>query len=133
MSTLRVAAGISGYSFVANGKNRTDHRRVGGAGAGAGAAVRARTGTIWSLVARRRDQLEALATRLAAEHGVVARIISADLADPGAPQRIFDELGASVGLEIEFLVNNAGFGTSGPFVERDLCASWRWSRSTSPR
>jgi short-subunit dehydrogenase len=71
------------------------------------------------LVARRRDQLEALATRLAAERGVVARVISADLGDPGAPQRIVDELKRR-NIEIEFLVNNAGFGTSGPFVERDL-------------
>jgi short-subunit dehydrogenase len=71
------------------------------------------------LVARRRDQLEALATRLAAERGVVARVIAADLADPGAPQRIVDELERR-NIEIEFLVNNAGFGTTGPFVERDL-------------
>jgi short-subunit dehydrogenase len=71
------------------------------------------------LVARRRDQLEALATRLAAERGVVAQVIAADLADPGAPQRIVDEL-ARRNIEIEFLVNNAGFGTTGPFVERDL-------------
>src|SRR5580704_10536671 len=71
------------------------------------------------LVARRRDQLEALATRLAAEQGVVARVIAADLADPGAPQRIVDELRRR-NIEVEFLVNNAGFGTTGPFVERDL-------------
>src|SRR5450432_1948001 len=71
------------------------------------------------LVARRKDQLEALATRLATERGVVARVISADLADPGAPQRIVDELKRR-NIEIEFLVNNAGFGTTGPFVERDL-------------
>jgi uncharacterized protein len=71
------------------------------------------------LVARRRDQLEALATRLAAEQGVVARVIAADLADPGAPQRIVDELQRR-NIEVEFLVNNAGFGTTGPFVERDL-------------
>jgi uncharacterized protein len=71
------------------------------------------------LVARRRDQLEAIATRLAAERGVVAGVISADLADPGAPQRIVDELKRR-GAEIDFLVNNAGFGTTGRFVERDL-------------
>src|SRR5665213_3080277 len=71
------------------------------------------------LVARRRDQLEALATRLAAEQGVVARVIVADLADPSAPQRIVDELRRR-NIEIDFLVNNAGFGTTGPFVERDL-------------
>jgi short-subunit dehydrogenase len=44
------------------------------------------------VVARRRDHLEALATRLAAEHGVAARIIAEDLADPVAPRRIFEEL-----------------------------------------
>jgi len=71
------------------------------------------------LVARRRDQLEALATRLAAERGVVAGVIAADLADPGAPQRIVDELKRR-GTEIEYLVNNARFGTTGKFVERDL-------------
>jgi short-subunit dehydrogenase len=71
------------------------------------------------LVARRKDLLEDLATRLAAEKGVVAGVIAADLADPGAPQRIVDELKRRE-IEIEFLVNNAGFGTTGPFVERDL-------------
>src|SRR5580704_19566389 len=59
------------------------------------------------LVARRREQLEALATRLAAEQGVVARVIAADLADPGAPQRIVDELRRR-NIQVEFLVNNAG-------------------------
>ena len=71
------------------------------------------------LVARRRDQLEELATRLAAEHGVIASVIPADLADPASPQRIADELNRR-NLAIEFLVNNAGFGTNGRFVERDL-------------
>src|SRR5947208_60826 len=71
------------------------------------------------LVARGRDRLEGLATRLAAEQGVVARVIAIDLAVPTAPQRIADELAAR-DIEIEFLVNNAGFGTTGRFVERDL-------------
>jgi short-subunit dehydrogenase len=71
------------------------------------------------VVARRRDHLEALATRLAAEHGVAARIIAEDLADPIAPRRIYEELSGRR-IEIEFLVNSAGFGTNGPFVEADL-------------
>jgi short-subunit dehydrogenase len=71
------------------------------------------------LVARRREQLEALATRLAAEHGVIATVVPADLSDPASPQRIAEELGRR-NLAIEFLVNNAGFGTRGAFVERDL-------------
>ena len=71
------------------------------------------------LVARRREQLEALAARLTAQHGVRATVIAADLADPGSPQRIADELAARR-IEVEFLVNNAGFGSTGPFVEGDL-------------
>jgi short-subunit dehydrogenase len=71
------------------------------------------------LVARRRDQLEAVATRVAAEHGVIATVIPADLSDPASPQRIAEELGRRH-LAIEFLVNNAGFGTNGRFVDLDL-------------
>src|SRR5262245_23562144 len=69
------------------------------------------------LVARRLDALEALATGLPAEHGVAARVMAAGLTDPGAPQRIFAEL---ADRPIEFLVNNAGFGTHGPFWGLDL-------------
>ncbi len=71
------------------------------------------------VVARRRDHLEALATRLAAEHGVAARVIAEDLADPIAPRRIFAEL-KERRIEVDFLVNSAGFGTNGPFAESDL-------------
>jgi len=71
------------------------------------------------VVARRRDHLEALATRLAAEHGVAARVIAEDLADPVAPRRIVAEL-QERRINVDFLVNNAGFGTNGPFADSDL-------------
>jgi len=71
------------------------------------------------VVARRRDHLEALATRLAAEHGVAARIIAEDLADPVAPRRIYEEL-QDRRIDVEFLVNSAGFATNGPFAASDL-------------
>ena len=48
-----------------------------------------------------------------------ARVIAEDLADPIAPRRIFDEL-QERRIEVEFLVNNAGFGTNGPFAASDL-------------
>src|SRR5262245_36506044 len=67
------------------------------------------------LVARTKPKLEELARRLAKEHRVQATVIEADLADPAAPGRIrarVDELGLSVDL----LVNNAGFGLGGPFL-----------------
>jgi short-subunit dehydrogenase len=95
---------------------------ITGASSGLGlelARLFARDGHDLVVVARRRDHLEALATRLAAEHGVAARIIAEDLADPIAPRRIFEELGERR-LTPEFLVNSAGFGTSGPFAASDL-------------
>ena len=70
-------------------------------------------------MARRRDRLEALARELESAHGVKARVVAADLASPDGVSRVVDEV-RRLGLEIDFLVNNAGFGTSGAFVELDL-------------
>jgi len=95
---------------------------ITGASSGLGlelARLFARDGHDLIVVARRRDHLEALATRLAAEHGVAARVIAEDLADPIAPRRIFEAL-QERRVNVEFLVNSAGFGTSGPFAETDL-------------
>ena len=64
------------------------------------------------LVARRADRLERLAGELPTE----AQVVTCDLAtDAASLAGRVDELGLQVGL----LVNNAGFGTSGPFVEND--------------
>ncbi len=68
------------------------------------------------LVARRKEQLDALAAELTAAHQVKVRVLAEDLRDPSAPQRIVDAL-AREGVAIEYLVNNAGFGTVGPFVQ----------------
>jgi short-subunit dehydrogenase len=66
------------------------------------------------LVARRGGRLEELAASLARAHGIRARALPADLADRAAPQTIFDQ---TRGDTIEILINNAGFGLRGPFVE----------------
>jgi uncharacterized protein len=68
------------------------------------------------LVARSKDKLDQLADELRRAHGVEVHVLPKDLADPAAPKAIFDELGAN-GIQVDTLVNNAGFGASGPFVD----------------
>ncbi|HZU83297.1 MAG TPA: SDR family oxidoreductase [Polyangiaceae bacterium] len=71
------------------------------------------------LVARRRDRLEELARELERSHGVTARVCAEDLADGRAPERIASEL-ERAGVEVEHLVNNAGFGAAGAFTDLDV-------------
>jgi short-subunit dehydrogenase len=95
---------------------------VTGASAGLGAEFTrlfAKDGHDVVVVARRRDKLEALATAIKADHAVEVHVIAEDLGAPGAAGRITGEL-AKRGVEVEFLVNNAGFGGSGAFVEREV-------------
>lgn len=94
---------------------------VTGASAGLGrdfAGLFAADGHDVVLVARRRERLDAIAAELTSSHGVKATVIAADLAEPGAARRIGDELGRH-GLEVDFLVNNAGFGGTGAFADVD--------------
>jgi uncharacterized protein len=69
------------------------------------------------LVARRRDRLEQMAAPLGGDPWV--SIVALDLAEPGAPERLVQEL-ASRGLAVDLLVNNAGVGHSGLFHEEPM-------------
>jgi short-subunit dehydrogenase len=73
------------------------------------------------LVARTESKLKELATELSSKHGVSARAMAADLADPAAPAQLMERLKAE-GVQVDVLVNNAGYGGYGPFAETDLDA-----------
>jgi short-subunit dehydrogenase len=70
------------------------------------------------LVARREDRLKTLAAELAGAHGVRADVIASDLGETGARDDLVAKVEA-LGLTVELLVNNAGYGSGGRFVERD--------------
>jgi uncharacterized protein len=71
------------------------------------------------LVARSEAKLREIAAGIEKEFRIAANVIVADLAQPGAAQRIVDELSARR-ITIDALVNNAGLGLGGPFIETDL-------------
>ncbi len=94
---------------------------ITGASAGIGVAlarVFARHGHELALVARREDRLRALADEIAAIGLRRPIVIIADLAEPGAAEKISDELRAH-GAEPQYMVNNAGFGLVGLAGSRD--------------
>ena len=70
------------------------------------------------LVARSAPKLEELAAELTKAHGIAAHVIAADLGEPSAPATL-EEATKRRGLAVDMLVNNAGFGTNGAFLELD--------------
>jgi len=94
---------------------------ITGASAGIGVALAeelAAQGTKLVLTARRKDRLDELAGRLSTTYKVATEVFPADLADSRAPEKIFS-FTKEKGIEIDLLINNAGFGQYGelPRVE----------------
>lgn len=79
--------------------------------------IHAQKGGDLVVVARRKNKLEELKQELESNHGIQVFVIDADLTQPGAPQSIYDEV-RKAGIEVEYLINNAGFGGIGKFYER---------------
>lgn len=71
------------------------------------------------LVARSREKLQSLADALQQEHGIKADVIVKDLALPRAASELHDEL-QQKSLQIDYLVNNAGFGQNTLFADMSL-------------
>ena len=95
---------------------------VTGASSGIGAAIAkelAARGHTLLLAARREDRLRELSDQLESEHGVRAIAVPCDLENPETRAALPARIG-ELGLQVEILVNNAGFGTAGPFIEQSL-------------
>lgn len=98
-----------------------DAALITGASSGIGMALarlHAERGGDLVLVARRLDRLNALKQEIEARHGTRVVVIAEDLNEEEAPQRIFEKVEAE-GIELSFLVNNAGFALRGKFHELD--------------
>ena len=71
------------------------------------------------LVARSEDKLIALCNELGRSQNIRAQYVAMDLSEPDAPARLLEET-VKRNLEIDLLINNAGFGSMGDFAELDL-------------
>jgi short-subunit dehydrogenase len=92
---------------------------ITGASSGLGVAFAHRLaarGASLILVARREDKLREVQQTIQEKYGVPVEIVTMDLAAPDAPQRLYDQLKAS-GKTVEVLINNAGLGLFGKFVD----------------
>lgn len=100
---------------------------ITGASSGIGLALARRFGARRHpliLVARRADLMHKLATELRAEHGIEVHVLAADLALPGAAQALWAQI-EQQGLQVDILINNAGFGLHDHFVDVPLS---RWTQ-----
>lgn len=70
------------------------------------------------LVARNSEKLLLLAEQLMNQYGIVVRVIVADLSNMNEVQQVY-EICEKEGINVDYLVNNAGFGDFGLFIESD--------------
>lgn len=71
------------------------------------------------LVARSEDKLMRLCSELGRSNSIHCQYVALDLSEPESPAKLFDET-KTRGLEIDLLINNAGFGSMGEFTTLDL-------------
>jgi hypothetical protein len=71
------------------------------------------------LVARTESKLASLCNELGRASDVNAQYVAMDLTDKDAPAKLFEEAKLR-GLQVEMLINNAGFGSMGDFLHQDL-------------
>jgi uncharacterized protein len=71
------------------------------------------------LVARSEEKLSQLCSELGGASSIDCQYVGLDLSKPESPAKLFDET-KTRGLEIDLLINNAGFGSMGEFATQDL-------------
>jgi len=95
---------------------------ITGASGGIGlelARIHAKKGGDVVLVARSKDKLENLKIELESTHKVSVTVIVEDLSEASAAQRIFEQT-EQLGVVVDTLINNAGFGGHGLFYARNI-------------
>jgi uncharacterized protein len=93
---------------------------ITGASSGIGAAFAqalAKRGMNLVLVARSEDRLQQLANTLQSQHSIRADVIVQDLTQPDSASAVYKAVEA-LGIQIDLLINNAGFGDYGAFSDR---------------
>ena len=94
---------------------------VTGASSGIGEAFAynlANRGANLILTARSEDKLRQIAKELSERHEIQVHVFPGDLSLLDMPQRLWDDV-QSASLSVDVLINNAGFGKCGPFLEYD--------------
>ena len=71
------------------------------------------------LAARSEDKLAELSRELASEHKVSVQYMAVDLSEDGADHKLFNETQRR-DIEVQWLINNAGFGSMGDFADLDI-------------
>lgn len=103
-------------------ESKGSYALITGASSGIGyelAKLLAADGLNLVITARNENNLKKVKQEIEDRYHVKVKALPKDLSDPKAPAEIFSEL-EKEGLKVSVLVNNAGFGSYGPFSEADL-------------
>lgn len=109
---------LPAYAGALNAQTRRETALITGASTGIGLDLTRLMAPDFDLIitARNQTRLDEIAQELQAKHGNAVHVIPGDLADPAAPQSVFDEVKRR-GLTADVLINNAGFGAYGEFKD----------------